>query len=71
MEAALEAAGGEHDRALAAAQRARRARPPGGEDDVSAEWRSRRDQLIAEMAEAWQRPLAAMGLLQHAASPLS
>ena len=64
MEAALEAAGGDHDRALAAAQRARRARPPGGEDDVSAEWRSRRDQLITEMAEAWQRPLAAMGLLQ-------
>ena len=64
MEAALEAAGGDHDRALAAAQRARRARPPGGEDEVSAEWRGRRDQLITEMAEAWQRPLAAMGLLQ-------
>ena len=64
MEAALEAAGGDDDRALAAAQRARRARVPGGEDDASVEWRSRRDQLITEMAEAWQRPLAAMGLLQ-------
>ena len=64
MEAALEAAGGDDDRALAAAQRARRARVPGGEDDDCHEWRSRRDQLITEMAEAWQRPLAALGLLQ-------